>query len=1375
MAPVRHSAVPSVVHSASGAKSPEFHIKELLQTVNAAMRAGDLERALRYTDRVWRHAREDAQTTHLYGRLLAHVGEHKAALRQLTKAAEHQSDAELEAQIVESLLAAGESGAASDRLAAALRRYCLEPGGPLAEAARHVVERAAQGGRGWVGVTPALELVGAVSNVSPNARLELRTSDGTIVAIAAITARPGEPAAFRLTPPRQPCAALDVAIGGIPLLGSGLPYPPDFDLDGRATDSDGRITGWIRVGWRPFAAVELVLEDETSAHARIPTEPDAGVRGRRSFALDPAEAGLKGNEIFISAALPDGTMQRLPDAPLLLDKGVPAVAARKGLARVPLKPADRQRPRPVTIIVPVYLGRDETLRSLEALRATLRAGDEVVVIDDASPDKALSGDLDALAAAGSVTLLRNEQNLGFAATVNRGLAFRKERDAILLNADTVVFGDWIDRLQRAACKDGMIGTATPLTNRGTIASYPGGEEGDCTSEQAAELDRIAAEVNPGATVDLPVGIGFCLYLRRDCLADVGDFDAATFGKGYGEENDLCLRASRRGWRHVLAADVFVQHVGGRSFGRRAQALRDRNRRLLNLRHPGYDAQIEGFAAADPVRPARRGIDEVRLARSSGRHALLVTLDLPGGVERHVRERCRILRDEGLTPLLLRPSKPGIGCVIATEDKAYGDLRYTVPDELAALKALLASTTIDHIEIHHFLDHDSRVIEAVMALSVPYDVYVHDYVWICPRVGLVDGNGRYCGEPSVSACETCVKDNGSSLKEAISVRDLRHRSGRWLEAAREVIVPCNDVASRLARYFRGVSPRVAPWEAAPSQMPAPAPRPGAIRVAIIGAIGEHKGYRLLRECAQDAASRDLPLEFVVLGYTEDDQALIKTGKVFVSGRYEEPELLELVRRERPHLLFFPSVTPETWCFALTEALRSGVPIAALGHGAIAERLRQSGAGVLIPVGADAPEVNDRLLAAAGADLRKEARMQRPAFASRLELSNLTAVPAQESQLMDKTGRSSPEKRENAISGSVEVITIPKGTYRFAVKAGAPARVKGAGNLSVPAVHVGLGPGISPNATKFAPKKRSNGTWLFEAGDTLVAKVLSTAATLVLTSVRAPGGQALVIEVDQIGAKNAETRVVLPREPAPAVAADILPSPAASAPPGLPTPAPAEEGQSVRTEIVTHVRNRGDMSIVDADWAGRVGPGLWIEAFAVKPLEAIGAADVEYKGLTRTGIETPWIGGGALCGTRGMSVALIGFAVRLRPNAGTGYDCEYSGYFQSGTTVGPLRNGAPCRSTVPNDPLEGIRLRIVARPSKDDAVPDQAKRGAARVGPRFSKFREEIAAAASPERGGLAAAKRERAAKSRKTEAAPARPVKPTQLRKRASAQRRQASP
>jgi hypothetical protein len=154
----------------------------------------------------------------------------------------------------------------------------------------------------------------------------------------------------------------------------------------------------------------------------------------------------------------------------------------------------------------------------------------------------------------------------------------------------------------------------------------------------------------------------------------------------------------------------------------------------------------------------------------------------------------------------------------------------------------------------------------------------------------------------------------------------------------------------------------------------------------------------------------------------------------------------------------------------------------------------------------------------------------------------------------------------------------------------------------------------------------------------------------------------------------------------------------------------------------------MTFADAPWAGRVAPGLWIESFAVRPMRLLGAHDVEYKGLTGSGFETPWLSDEKMCGTKGMAVPLVGFAVRLKPSAATaGYDCEYSGYFQSGVTVGPLRNGAPCRSTVANDPLEGIQVRVTKRPSAALPAGPTATAGGAKPGERGIGTRSNLGSA------------------------------------------------
>ena len=318
-------------------------------------------------------------------------------------------------------------------------------------------------------------------------------------------------------------------------------------------------------------------------------------------------------------------------------------------------------------------------------------------------------------------------------------------------------------------------------------------------------------------------------------------------------------------------------------------------------------------------------------------------------------------------------------------------------------------------------------------------------------------------------------------------------------------------------------------------------------------------------------------------------------------------------------------------------------------------------------------------------------------------------------------------EEGLSASLQVLPLPSGLYLFSVKAAAPTAERTAGRLQLPAMHVGLGPGVRSADVEFIAGPGTDGAWLFAQGDVLVAKVNGSGATLILTSVRASNGEVLSIEVERLEARS-QTKTSALTETAnlpirlPAAAAREADGRVQGTPQSKSSVPPAAEALAVPLQIKTHIRSRGDMNFADAPWAGRVAPGLWIESFSVQPLEHLTAQDIEYKGLTGTGFETPWLSDDQNCGTKGMSVPLVGFAMRLKPGPETSsYDCEYSGYYQSGVTIGPLRNGAPCRSTVANDPLEGIQIRIVKRPKAASAISAKAAVVPAKVEPRGSSVK------------------------------------------------------
>jgi len=198
----------------------------------------------------------------------------------------------------------------------------------------------------------------------------------------------------------------------------------------------------------------------------------------------------------------------------------------------------------------------------------------------------------------------NRENLGFVATANLGMRMG-DGHVVLLNSDTEVTPGWLDGLRRCLDSDPRIATATPWTNNGEIASLPN----FCTPNPPPPDPTRVAEVIAacGAPVypELPTAVGFCMAISRAAIDRIGLFDAEVFGRGYGEENDFSMRAVEAGMRNVLCDDVYVVHLGGRSFG--PLGLRpgeESMQRLLSL-HPGYLEQVRAFIASDPLAPRRQ--------------------------------------------------------------------------------------------------------------------------------------------------------------------------------------------------------------------------------------------------------------------------------------------------------------------------------------------------------------------------------------------------------------------------------------------------------------------------------------------------------------------------------------------------------------------------------------------------------------------------------------------------------------------------------------------------------------------------------------------------------------------------------------------------
>ncbi|KQT82839.1 glycosyltransferase [Aurantimonas sp. Leaf443] len=374
---------------------------------------------------------------------------------------------------------------------------------------------------------------------------------------------------------------------------------------------DNRLSGWV--AWHGAGDVTLEIEG-ASRRLALPLAAQADL----DFVPE------NGRGAMVEAVLPfqEARGFAVRGAGEVLAQGPLVARSRRGSG--PAKgeaPGQVPERAPLVVVVPVFDDLEATSACLEAAIAQTRGrpATRLIVVDDASPNAALRDHLDDRAAQGLVELRRNAHNLGFGGAVRRGLEGTGGADILLLNADALLPRDGLDRLADAAYAAPEIGTVTPLSNNGEYTSFPvpGRANAAPSPEEAAALDAAAAGANAGRLVDLPTGTGFCLYVRHDCRAAVGEMPG-LFGRGYFEDMELCLKAREVGYRNVCAGGVFVAHHGSLSFGADKAALVSRNLRLLRRRHPETLADCSAHVAADPLREARAAIEAVLPPRTGGR-------------------------------------------------------------------------------------------------------------------------------------------------------------------------------------------------------------------------------------------------------------------------------------------------------------------------------------------------------------------------------------------------------------------------------------------------------------------------------------------------------------------------------------------------------------------------------------------------------------------------------------------------------------------------------------------------------------------------------------------------------------------------------------
>ncbi|MEN8165533.1 MAG: glycosyltransferase family 2 protein [Acidobacteriota bacterium] len=313
----------------------------------------------------------------------------------------------------------------------------------------------------------------------------------------------------------------------------------------------------------------------------------------------------------------------------------------------------------LSVVIPTHNTRELALEAVASVKAEAPHDTEIIVVDDGSSD----GTSRALAERWpEVIVLRNETSTGFSASANRGLAWARGRILLLLNSDAALTPGSLPPMFDAFASDDRLGIA------GAVLQYPDGSPqwsgGSFPSLPwlfaltsgiavfAGTLPFYRRFRTPGSPGDGPVDwvTGAAMALRRQVWNDLGPLDEHY--RFYGQDLDLCRRASRAGCRITLIPQFIVTHHHGATIGSSAGATGPANPEHL------WSDILRFVEINEGPKAARRAL----AVMSTGARLRLfaMTLALPFGSQK-IRQARRIRRSmyrKAADALQVGNSKPG---------------------------------------------------------------------------------------------------------------------------------------------------------------------------------------------------------------------------------------------------------------------------------------------------------------------------------------------------------------------------------------------------------------------------------------------------------------------------------------------------------------------------------------------------------------------------------------------------------------------------------------------------------------------------------------------------------------------------------------------
>lgn len=622
--------------------------------------------------------------------------------------------------------------------------------------------------------------------------------------------------------------------------------------------------------------------------------------------------------------------------------------------------------RMVDIILPIYNGY-EYFEALFSSIVRTKCKYHLFIINDCSPDARVKDFLEEYKRNEEVTLIQNDENLGFVKSVNKGLEMTSN-DVVLLNSDTELPDGWLERLMCPIWTNEKIASVTPFTNSGTICSFPKFCENNTIlcNLSVGEIDSHFKKLKPKGYI-VPTGVGFCMAMSRRAIKDVGFLDTKTFGKGFGEENDWCQRAICKGYENIHLNNLFVYHKHGGSFDEedKRQLSRENTIKLLD-KHPDYNNEVSFYIMSDPAYFDRLDSLWSILNESPNiTYNLVIGNSFGGGGGAFIKTRIdEMVANNEVVVTFEYVSKTNLYCATVI----FNDIIYecyfvdvnSAFDRFKNPKKIIINGLQCFSNLPLLL---SKLIAIKNLYNTELVFYVHDYHCLCLWYNLTGIFDEYCGLPDRKICEKCFNINPDYQMTGIcDIEEYRCLWSDFLTTCDDVVCFSNSSKDILKSVYSGLSSIIIkPHKDSYIQIENHGRKADVFTIGVMGVINEVKGFKKLEALVHYIDKKEIDARVVLIGYMYGE---IHSNRFVETGAYTKDNLSSVIAEYPVDVFFFPSVCPETFSFVTSEIISINSPVVCFDLGAQAERISCYEKGEVIPLNSSPKEIFNALYNLAG---------------------------------------------------------------------------------------------------------------------------------------------------------------------------------------------------------------------------------------------------------------------------------------------------------------------------------------------------------------------------------------------------------------------------